>query len=758
MEKISRLEALNFHSKGRPGKIEVIPSKSHNSQYDLSLAYSPGVAEPCKSIARNKKDVYKYTSKGNLVAVISNGSAVLGLGNIGPEAAKPVMEGKGLLFKIYADIDVFDIEMDASDVDLFVQTVKSISPTFGGINLEDIKAPECFEIERRLKRELDIPVMHDDQHGTAIISSAALINALEIAKKKIDKVKVVVNGAGAAAISCLKLYVSLGLKKENIFLFDSKGIVDNKRKDLTKHKLQFATKKNIKNLKHAMKNADVFIGLSVANILTQTMLKSMKKNPIVFAMANPDPEISYESAMKARKDLIMATGRSDYPNQVNNVLGFPYIFRGALDVRATSINERMKIAAVKAIASLAKESVPEEVLLAYDQTNIVFGPEYIIPKPNDPRLISEVSPAVAKAAIKSGVAQLEINDWESYQNTLRERLGIGSKLIRNITRTAKIKKKKIVFPEGHSPKILKAVQEIISEDICQPVLLGNKKIINANLEEYGLNLNNVEIIDPKSEGQKELRKDFSKKYWELRNRFGITMNESKRRVRDRNFFGSFMVEEGLADGMVTGVTRNYPESLKPALQVIGLQKNVKKVAGLYIALSNDGPIFFSDTTINKSPEEQELIDIILLTAKEVRRFGIKPVIALLSYSNFGSVRNHETKKLRNVINFFHKNHPNLLIDGEIQANFALNNEKRKEQFPHSKLKNESVNTLIFPNLDSGNISYKLLQELSSYETIGPILLGMKKPAYIVQLESSVKEIVNITKIVAAAAQTKRNKL
>ena len=758
MEKISRLEALNFHSKGRPGKIEVIPSKSHNSQYDLSLAYSPGVAEPCKSIARNKKDVYKYTSKGNLVAVISNGSAVLGLGNIGPEAAKPVMEGKGLLFKIYADIDVFDIEMDASDVDLFVQTVKSISPTFGGINLEDIKAPECFEIERRLKKELDIPVMHDDQHGTAIISSAALINALEIAKKKIEKVKVVVNGAGAAAISCLKLYVSLGLKKENIFLFDSKGIVDHKRKDLTKHKLQFATKKNIKNLKQAMKNSDVFIGLSVANILTQTMLKSMKKNPIVFAMANPDPEISYESAMKARKDIIMATGRSDYPNQVNNVLGFPYIFRGALDVRATSINERMKIAAVKAIASLAKQSVPEEVLLAYDQTNIIFGPDYIIPKPNDPRLISEVSPAVAKAAIKSGVAQIEINDWEAYQNTLRERLGIGSKLIRNITRTAKIKKKKIVFPEGHSPKILKAVQEILSEDICQPVLLGNKNIVNANLEEYGLNLNNVEIIDPKSEDQKERREDFSKKYWKLRNRFGITMNEAKRRVRDRNFFGSFMVEEGLADGMVTGVTRNYPESLKPALQVIGLQKNVKKVAGLYIALSNDGPIFFSDTTINKLPEEQELIDIILLTAKEVRRFGIKPVIALLSYSNFGSVRNQETKKLRNVINFFHKNHPNLLIDGEIQANFALNNEKRKEQFPHSKLKNESVNTLIFPNLDSGNISYKLLQELSSYETIGPILLGMKKPAYIVQLESSVKEIVNITKIVAAAAQTKRNKL
>ena len=758
MEKISRLEALNFHSKGRPGKIQVIPSKSHNSQHDLSLAYSPGVAEPCKSIIRNKKDVYKYTSKGNLVAVVSNGTAVLGLGNIGPEAAKPVMEGKGLLFKIYADIDVFDIELDANDIDLFVQTVKSMSPTFGGINLEDIKAPECFEIERRLKKDLKIPVMHDDQHGTAIISSAALINALEIANKKIDKVKVVVNGAGAAAISCLKLYVSLGLKKENIVLCDSKGIVDFKRENLPRYKAQFATKRSIKNLKHAMKNADVFIGLSVANVLTQTMLKSMNKNPIVFAMANPDPEISYESAIKARKDIIMATGRSDYPNQVNNVLGFPYIFRGALDVRATAINEKMKIAAVKAIAALAKESVPEEVLLAYDQTNLVFGPDYIIPKPNDPRLISTVSPAVAKAAIKSGVSQIEINDWDAYQNTLRERLGIGSKLIRNITRTAKINKKRIIFPEGHSHKVLKAVQEIISEDICHPILLGNEEYIYEKLEEYGLDLKGVEIIDPKSKEQKDTRICFSKKYWDIRNRHGITKNEAKRRVLDRNYFGCLMVEEGLADGMVSGVTRNYPETLKPALEVIGLQKNVKKVAGLYIALSNDGPIFFSDTTINKLPTEQELIDIILLTAKEVRRFGIKPVVALLSYSNFGSTRDTESKKLQRVIKFFHENHPNLLIDGELQANFALNKEKMKEQFPHSKLNNENVNTLIFPNLESGNISYKLLQELSNFETIGPILLGMKKPVHIVQLESGVKEIVNITKIAAAAAQTKRNKL
>ena len=758
MEKISRLDALNFHSKGRPGKIQVIPSKSHNSQYDLSLAYSPGVAEPCKSIVRNKKDVYKYTSKGNLVAVVSNGTAVLGLGNIGPEAAKPVMEGKGLLFKIYADIDVFDIELDANDIDLFIQTVKSMSPTFGGINLEDIKAPDCFEIERRLKKDLNIPVMHDDQHGTAIISSAALLNALEIANKKIDKVKVVVNGAGAAAISCLKLYVSLGLKKENILLFDSKGIVDDKRENLPRYKSQFATKRKIKNLKHAMKNADIFIGLSVANVLTQTMLKSMKKNPIVFAMANPDPEIAYESAVKARKDIIMATGRSDYPNQVNNVLGFPYIFRGALDVRATSINEKMKIAAVKAIASLAKEPVPEEVLLAYDQNNIVFGPNYIIPKPNDPRLISTVSPAVAKAAIKSGVAQLEITDWDLYQNTLRERLGIGSKLLRNITRTARINKKRIVFPEGHSPKILKAVQEIVSEDICQPILLGNEEFIHKKLDEYGLDLKGVQIIDPKSKIEKEKRKIFSSKYWEIRNRNGVTMSEAKRRIRDRNYFGCLMVEEGLADGMVSGVTRNYPETLKPALEIIGLQKNVKKIAGLYIALSNDGPIFFSDTTINKLPTEQELIDIILLTAKEVRRFGIKPVIALLSYSNFGSTKDKESRKLQSVIKFFHENHPNLLIDGEIQANFALNKEKMKEQFPHSKLNNQNVNTLIFPNLESGNISYKLLQELTNFETIGPILLGMKKPVHIVQLESSVREVVNITKIAAAAAQTKRNKL
>ena len=758
MEKISRREALNFHSKDRPGKIQVIPSKNYSTQHDLSLAYSPGVAEPCKSIAKNKKDVYKYTSKGNLVAVITNGSAVLGLGNIGPEASKPVMEGKGLLFKIYADIDVFDIELDADDVDSFINTVKAMSPTFGGINLEDIKAPDCFEIERRLKKELNIPIMHDDQHGTAIISSAALLNALEIANKKIENVKVVVNGAGAAAISCLKLYISLGLKKENIILFDSKGVINLKRDNLPRYKSYFATNRRIKNLKDAMKNADVFIGLSVANVISQTMLKSMNKNPIVFAMANPDPEISYESALKSRKDVIMATGRSDYPNQVNNVLGFPYIFRGALDVRAHSINERMKIAAVKAIANLAKEVVPEEVLLAYDESSLSFGPNYIIPKPNDPRLISTVSPAVAKAAIQSGVSEIKEMNWEKYINTLNERLGIGSKLIRNITKIAKSNKKYIVFPEASNIKVLKAIQIIKDEDICVPILLGNEDHIQKLINDNGLELEGLEIINPKTIDSENKLELFANNYWKSRARHGITKNESLRKMKDRNYFGCMMVAEGLADGMVSGVTRSYPETLKPALEIIGMQKNVKRVAGLYVTLTKRGPIFFSDTTMNKRPTEDELIEIILLTAKEVRRFGIKPVIALLSYSNFGSSKDLESKKLQNVIRYFHSKHPNLLIDGEFQANFALNKQKMKEQFPYSKLIDKNVNTLIFPNLESGNISYKLLQELSNFDTIGPILMGLNKSVHIVQLESSVNEIVNITRIAAAGAQTKKQKL
>ena len=758
MEKISRREALAFHSKDRPGKIQVVPSKNYSTQHDLSLAYSPGVAEPCKSIAKNKKDVYKYTSKGNLVAVITNGTAVLGLGNIGPEASKPVMEGKGLLFKIYADIDVFDIELDANDIDSFVNTVKALSPTFGGINLEDIKAPDCFEIERRLKKDLNIPVMHDDQHGTAIISSAALLNALEIANKKIENVRVVVNGAGAAAISCLKLYVSLGLKKENIVLFDSKGVVNKNRDDLPKYKSYFATNRGVKNLKEAMKNADVFIGLSVANVITQTMLKSMSKNPIVFAMANPDPEISYESALKSRKDVIMATGRSDYPNQVNNVLGFPYIFRGALDVRANCINEKMKIAAVRAIANLAKEVVPEEVLLAYDEQNLSFGSNYIIPKPSDPRLISTVAPAVAKAAIKSGVSEIKEMNWDKYIDILNERLGLGSKLIRNITKIAKTKKKQIIFPEATNIKVLKAVQVIKDEDLCIPILLGDEDRIKKVILENSLELDEIKIINPKSLDQEEQLDLFAANYWKTRNRHGITKNEALRKMKDRNYFGCMMVSEGLADGMVSGVTRSYPETLKPALEIIGMQKNVKRVAGLYITLTKRGPLFFADTTINKKPTEEELIEIILLTAKEVRRFGINPVIALLSYSNFGSTKDTESKKLQNVIKFFHENYPSLLVDGEFQANFALNKQKMKEQFPYSKLINNNVNTLIFPNLESGNISYKLLQELSNFDTIGPILMGLKKSVHIVQLESSVNEIVNITRIAAAGAQTKKQKL
>ena len=758
MEKISRREALNFHSKDRPGKIQVIPSKNYSTQHDLSLAYSPGVAEPCKSIAKNKKDVYKYTSKGNLVAVITNGTAVLGLGDIGPEASKPVMEGKGLLFKIYSDIDVFDIELDANDVDTFVNTVKALSPTFGGINLEDIKAPDCFEIERKLKKELDIPVMHDDQHGTAIISSAALLNALEIANKKIENIKIVVNGAGAAAISCLKLYMSLGLKKENIILCDSKGVVNNKREDLPRYKSYFATNRRVKNLKEAMKDADVFIGLSVADVVTQKMLKSMNKNPIVFAMANPDPEISYESAIKSRSDVIMATGRSDYPNQVNNVLGFPYIFRGALDVRANCINEKMKIAAVKAIANLAKEMVPEEVLLAYDEQSLVFGPNYIIPKPSDPRLLSTVAPAVAKAAIKSGVSAIKEMNWEKYVNNLNERLGLGSKLIRNITKIAKTNKKQIVFPEATSLKVLKAVQVIHDEELCIPILLGDENRINKLMLENSIELNGVKIINPKSDDSSTQVESFAKSYWKSRNRHGVTYSQALRKMRDINHFGCMLVSEGLADGLVSGVTRSYPETLKPALEIIGMQKNVKRVAGLYVTLTKRGPLFFADTTINKLPSEDELIEIILLTAKEVRRFGINPIIALLSYSNFGSVKDQESKKLQNVIKYFHENHPNLIVDGEFQANFALNKNKMMEQFPHSKLADKNVNTLIFPNLESGNISYKLLQELSNFDTVGPILMGLKKSVHIVQLESSVNEIVNITRIAAAGAQTKKQKL
>ena len=744
MAEINRREALDFHSKKRPGKIEVVPTKRYRSQRDLALAYSPGVAEPCKSIAKRKSDVYKYTAKSNLVGVITNGSAVLGLGDIGPEAAKPVMEGKGLLFKIYADIDVFDIELDVNDVDSFVNAVKALAPTFGGINLEDIKAPECFEIEKRLTEELSIPVMHDDQHGTAIISSAALLNALELVNKKIDKIKIVVNGAGAAAISCLKLYIRLGVKRKNIVLCDSQGVVRKDRENLSKHKKRFATNRRLHTLSDSMKNADVFIGLSVGNTVSQKMLKTMAKNPIVFAMANPDPEISYIDAKKARKDVIMATGRSDFPNQVNNVLGFPYIFRGALDVRATEINEPMKVAAVRAIAALSKEPVPEHVNLAYHGKNLSFGSEYIIPKPNDPRLITKVSMAVAKAAIKSGVAKKEITDWEKYEELLIDKLGLDNQLIRGFNRIAKENKKRVLFVEADNYNVLKAAEILQTEELCIPILLGNKKFINDFSLQHGIDLENVKIIDVKDSDLREKRHEYADYYWNIRQRKGMTKNQARRIMRDRSYFGSMMLLNNEADVFLSGVTRSYPESLKPPLEIIGKESTL--LAGLYIVVTKKGPIFFADTTINKTPSESELIEIILLTATAVKRFGIKPIISILSYSNFGSSKDEETLKLQRVVKYLHDNHPSIIIEGEMQANFALNHEKRKGIFPFSKLGDKKVNTLIFPNLVSGNVSYKILQELSNVETMGPVLLGMNKSVHILQLESSVSEIVHMATI------------
>ncbi len=753
MSEISRREALDFHSKNRPGKIEVVPTKRYRSQRDLALAYSPGVAEPCKSISKRKSDVYKYTAKSNLVGVITNGSAVLGLGNIGPEAAKPVMEGKGLLFKIYADIDVFDIELDASDVESFVSAVKALAPTFGGINLEDIKAPECFEIEKRLVEELSIPVMHDDQHGTAIISAAALINSLELVNKSIDKVKIVVNGAGAAAISCLKLYIRLGVKRKNIILCDSQGVIRKDRDSLTKEKKRFATNRRVHTLADAMNNSDVFIGLSIGNIVTQKMLKTMNKNPIVFAMANPDPEISYLDARKARKDAILATGRSDFPNQVNNVLGFPYIFRGALDVRASKINEPMKVAAVRAIAAIAKEPVPEDVNLAYHGKNLSFGNEYIIPKPNDPRLITRVSIAVAKAAIKSGVARKEITNWEKYEEFLIDRMGLDNQLIRGFNRIARENKKRVLFVEADNYNVLKAAEILSLEDICIPILLGNEVFINSLCVEHGIDLSNVQIIDVKKEEMREKRHDYADMYCSMRERKGVTKNQARRRMRDRGYFGSMMLLNNEADVLLSGVTRSYPEALRPPLEIIGKESTL--LAGLYIVVTKKGPIFFADTTINKNPSEEDLFNITLLAANAVKRFGIKPIISMLSYSNFGSSKDAENTKVSKVIKRLHKEYPSLLIDGEMQANFALNKKKRMGLFPFSKLKDKKVNTLIFPNLDSGNISYKILQELSSFETMGPVLLGMNKSVHILQLESSVNEIVHMATIASVDAHERK---
>lgn len=753
--KSRKKEALDYHSQGRKGKIEVVPSKPYSTQRDLSLAYSPGVAEPCKEIAKNKKDVYEYTSKGNLVAVISNGTAVLGLGDIGPEASKPVMEGKGLLFKIFADIDVFDIEVDASDVEVFIQTVKAISPTFGGINLEDIKAPEAFEIEERLKEELNIPIMHDDQHGTAIISSAALLNALELAKKKIEEVKVVVNGAGAAAISCAKLYVALGVKKENLYMLDSKGLLTTKREGLDKYKQLFMQDCDATSLEDLMKGADVFLGLSKGGIVNKSMIKSMTKNPIVFALANPEPEISYSEATSVREDIIMATGRSDNPNQVNNVLGFPYIFRGALDVRATKINEEMKLAAVRAIAELAKETVPDEVNQAYDELNLTFGKDQIIPKPLDPRLIYWVAPAVAKAAMDSGVATEPIADWEEYENELKNRLGLDNKLMKNIVERAKKNPKRVVFAEADHYKILKAAHMALEEGICQPILLGKVDRIEAMIEEYGLEFPGCKIIDPREEIYREKRYKFADILFEKRKRRGMTLYEARKELRERNYFASAMVETGEADAMISGLTRNYADTIKPALQMIGVDEGVNKIAGMYILMTKDGPIFFADTTVNMDPTVDDLVDITLLVAKIVQRFRVKPRIAMLSYSNFGSTEGPHAVKMREAVKILHRDHPNLVVDGEVQANFALNTELMQDFFSFSELSKKSANTLIFPTLSSGNIAYKLVQEMSDAEAIGPILLGMKKPVHVLQIGSSVREILNMIIVAVADVQTRK---
>ena len=753
MSKINRKQdALDYHSQGRPGKIEVVATKPTNSQRDLALAYSPGVAEPCLKIAENKEDVYKYTAKGNLVAVISNGTAVLGLGNIGPEAGKPVMEGKGILFKIFADIDVFDLELDCTNVDDFVKIVKALEPTFGGVNLEDIKAPECFEIERRLKEELNIPVMQDDQHGTAIISSAALLNACEIQKKKIDKVKIVVNGAGAAAISCSRLYMSMGAKRENIVMVDRTGVINQSRENLDPTKAEFATTRKLNTLAEAIKDADVFIGLSSADVLTADMLKSMAKNPIVFAMANPDPEIDYNLAIKTRKDVLMATGRSDFPNQVNNVLGFPYIFRGALDVRATTINEAMKIAAVKAIADLAKKPVPEAVNLAYNTKNLKFGKDYIIPKPLDFRLITAVSPAVAKAAMDSGVAKHVITDWDAYREDLKLRLGMDDALLRAISNKAKLDPKRVVFAEADNYKILKAAQIVNDDGVATPILLGDKQKILELIEANELNMEGVTIIDPAEETAKtELYADY---LYQKRQRKGITLYEAKKLLRDRNYFGACMVQFGEADALISGLTKNYIQTIRPALQIIGTEPGVDKVAGMYMMLTEKGPVFFGDTTVNVNPTLNELVDLTVLIDRSIKKFNIQPRIAMLSYSNFGSNEGEVPDKTREAVRLLHQNHPDILVDGDMQANFAMNPALLKDNFSFSTLNGQAANTLVFPNLASGNIAYKLIQELAGAEAIGPILLGMNKPVHILQLGSSVREIVNMVTIAVVDAQSK----
>lgn len=753
-----RREALLYHAKPRPGKIQVVPTKKYASQRDLSLAYSPGVAEPCLEIEKNVKNVYRYTNKGNLVAVISNGTAVLGLGNIGPEASKPVMEGKGLLFKIFADIDVFDIEVSTENIDEFVATVKNIAPTFGGINLEDIKAPEAFEIERRLKEELDIPVMHDDQHGTAIISAAALLNALEITEKDIDKVKIVISGAGAAAVSCTRLYKSFGAKAKNIVMLDSKGVIRKDRDDLSEEKLEFASDRKIETLEEAMVDADVFVGLSIANIVTPEMLKSMAKDPIVFAMANPDPEIEYDLAVKTRDDIIMATGRSDHPNQVNNVLGFPFIFRGALDVRATKINEAMKMAAVKALAELAKELVPEQVNIAYGETRLTFGKEYIIPKPFDPRLIATVPPAVAKAAMESGVATSEITDWDAYRDDLFERMGSDNKIIRLLMNRARTNPKRVVFAEADRLDVLKAAQIVFEEGVGIPILLGRREIIEELMAELEFEEGDVQILDPKSDEQLDKLEHYANKFWQQRRRNGITLYNAQRLMRERNYFAAMMVNEGDADVMISGYSRAYPGVVRPVLETIGKFEGVDKIATTNLMLTKRGPLFISDTSINIDPSAKELAKIAQMTNYTMKLFGVEPVIAMISYANFGSSKDPHARKVREAVALLHKSNPDMHIDGELQTDFALNPQLLQKNFPFSKLAGKRVNALIFPNLDAANSNYKLLKELNNVESIGPIMLGMKKPVHILQLGASVEEIVNMTAVGVIDAQQKEKRM
>ena len=747
MAKITKEAALLYHSQGKPGKIEVVPTKPYQTQRDLSLAYSPGVAEPCLEIQKQPETAYDYTAKGNLVAVISNGTAVLGLGDIGAMSGKPVMEGKGLLFKIYAGIDVFDIEVNEKDPDKFIEAVKAIAPTFGGINLEDIKAPECFKIEQRLKEELDIPVMHDDQHGTAIISSAGLLNALEVAGKKIEDVKIVVNGAGASAVSCTKLYVSLGARLENIVMVDSKGVISKERTDLNEQKKFFATDRtDIHTLAEAIKGADVFLGLSKGNVLSQDMVRSMADHPIVFALANPTPEISYEDAMASRPDVLMATGRSDYPNQINNVIGFPYIFRGALDTRATAINEEMKLAAVRAIAGLAKKPVPDVVNEAYHVNNLSFGPEYFIPKPVDPRLITEVSMAVAKAAMDSGVARKQITDWEGYKNHLRELMGQENKLTRQLYETARRCPQRVVFAEGTHPNMLKAAVEAKSEGICNPIILGNEERIEKLAKELDLNLEGIEIVNLRHDREAERRERYARILCEKRARGGANFQEANDKMFERNYFGMMMVETGEADAFVTGLYTKYSNTIKVAKEVIGIQPEYKHFGTMHILNSKKGTFFIADTLINRHPDTDTLIDIAKLSAKAVRFFNQEPVMAMLSYSNFGSDQEGSPAKVHEAINYMHQNYPELAIDGEMQVKFALDNTLRDEKYPFTRLKGKEVNTLVFPNLSSANATYQLIQNMSETEVIGPIQMGLNKPIHFTDIESSVRDIVNITAI------------